>query len=145
MIIQEEDLTAPDVIALVTDHMNDMRTSSESYHVLDLIALQLPSMTFYTTRTEDGELQGCCALKELSPEHGEIKSMRTASAHFRKGIARQMTTILIGEAKNRSMKRLSLETGAAEKWAPQGRCMRFVDLRWVSRMVSTGRTKGVYL
>lgn len=133
MAIQKEDITAPDVIALLTEHVQDMRSSTPAAicRVLDLDALRKPSVTFYTARDTNGELQGCCAIVELSeysfylrydkahfeaPEHGEIKSMRTCSTHLRKGIARSMTQFLISEGRSRGMKKLSLETGAGEKW-----------------------------
>jgi putative acetyltransferase len=58
-------------------------------------------------------LFGCGALKELDPSHGEVKSMRTVTAHRGKGAARALLTHIIAEAKARRYDRLSLETGAA--------------------------------
>ncbi|MCA1658949.1 MAG: GNAT family N-acetyltransferase [Verrucomicrobiaceae bacterium] len=55
---------------------------------------------------------GCGALKELDAEHGEIKSMRTASRHLRKGVARAVLHHILAEAKRRGYRRLSLETGS---------------------------------
>jgi len=52
------------------------------------------------------------------PAHGEIKSMRTAEAHRRKGVARAMLVHIIGEARERSYARLSLETGSIPAFAP---------------------------
>ncbi|BBP92719.1 hypothetical protein BsIDN1_63370 [Bacillus safensis] len=67
----------------------------------------------------DGEeLLGCGALKELSSEHGEIKSMRTAALHMRKGVARYMLNYLLQEAKRRGYTRVSLETGAMAFFEP---------------------------
>jgi putative acetyltransferase len=43
--------------------------------------------------------------------------MRTAHQHLRKGVAKEMCMFLIAEAKRRDYKRLSIETGTADKWA----------------------------
>ena len=64
---------------------------------------------------------GCGALKELAPTHGEIKSMRTASAHRRGGVARAMLQHIIAEARRRSYSRLSLETGSMPAFGPARR------------------------
>ena len=61
---------------------------------------------------------GCGALKELDPTHGEIKSMRTASAHLRKGVAAALLIHNMEEARRRSYRRLSLETGSMDAFAP---------------------------
>lgn len=63
-------------------------------------------------------LLGCVAIKELSSEHGELKSMRTAAAHMRKGVAKHLLTHLLQEAKRRGYKRVSLETGAIAFFEP---------------------------
>jgi putative acetyltransferase len=64
---------------------------------------------------------GCGALKELNPRHGEIKSMRTVTAHQRKGVAAALMTHIIEEAKRRRYDRLSLETGSMEAFFPAHR------------------------
>ncbi|MFN3451570.1 MAG: GNAT family N-acetyltransferase [Sphingorhabdus sp.] len=67
----------------------------------------------------DGDaLAGCGALKELTPEHGEIKSMRTHADHLRKGVGATMLTHIISEARHRGYHRLSLETGSTADFAP---------------------------
>jgi putative acetyltransferase len=63
-------------------------------------------------------LLGCGALKELDPRHGEIKSMRTASVHLRKGVAARLMRHILEEAQKRRYRRLSLETGSMEAFAP---------------------------
>ena len=70
---------------------------------------------------ESGELLGCGALKELNPQHGEIKSMRTAATHLRKGVAKNLLSHIIEEAKHRGYNRLSLETGSMEAFEPAHR------------------------
>lgn len=54
---------------------------------------------------------GIGALEELSPTHGEVKSMRAVAAHFRKRVGRVIVEHLIKVAKERGYTRLSLETG----------------------------------
>jgi putative acetyltransferase len=44
--------------------------------------------------------------------------MRTAAAHQRKGVARAVLAHIIEEARKRSYKRLSLETGSMEAFHP---------------------------
>ena len=89
----------------------------ESVHALDLDALRRPGITFWTAWS-DVDLLGCGALKELTPVHGEIKSMRTSVAHQRQGVARAMLSHIIDEGCRRSYSRLSLETGSAQVFAP---------------------------
>jgi len=113
MIIAEGALGESDVAALLREHLQGMADHSppESIHALDIDALMAPDITFWTMR--DGrELLGCIALKQLDDKHGEIKSMRTASAHLRKGVAAVLLEHLIAEARRRSYERLSLETGS---------------------------------
>jgi len=119
MVIRLDDLTGPEVHALLEEHLRGMHEISppESVHALDLEALRRPEITFWTI-WERAELLGCGALKELDPTHGEIKSMRTATAHRRKGAARAMLEHIVGEARSRSYTRLSLETGSQPEFAP---------------------------
>ena len=89
----------------------------ESVHALDLTKLRQPDITFWCA-WQGTELLGCGALKELSPGHGEIKSMRTAIVHLRKGVAAKMLKHIIEEAHRRKYRQLSLETGTAQAFAP---------------------------
>jgi putative acetyltransferase len=119
MQIRVDDLQGAQIVALLQEHLAAMRRVSpaESCHVLDLAGLRQSDVTFWTVW--DGEqLAGCGALKELTPEHGEIKSMRTAGSHQRRGIASRLLRHLIEEANRRSYRRLSLETGAMAYFEP---------------------------
>lgn len=89
----------------------------ESVHALDLDGLRRPEITFWTAWS-GAALLGCGALKELSPDHGEVKSMRTARAHRRGGVARAMLAHIVAEARRRGYERLSLETGSMAEFAP---------------------------
>lgn len=97
-----------------------LHSPPESIHALNLEGLKKPEITFWSAWEQD-ELLGCGALKELDRQHGEIKSMRTASAHLRKGVARQVLAHIIEEAKRRGYTRVSLETGSMEAFEPARR------------------------
>lgn len=120
--ITVDDLSGPEIAALLTAHLADMYATSpaESVHALDLTALRKPEITFWSV-WEGTELLGCGALKELDPLHGEIKSMRTASHHTGRGIAGLLLRHVITEARGRGYQRLSLETGTQDFFAPAHR------------------------
>jgi putative acetyltransferase len=122
MEIKVDDLTGAEVHELLREHLRNMHLHSppESVHALDLEGLRRPGITFWAVR-EAGELLGCGALKELDPTHAEIKSMRTASKHLRRGVARALLRHILEEARRRGYKRLSLETGSAEAFDPARR------------------------
>jgi putative acetyltransferase len=115
MIIRVDDLTGPEVHQLLEQHLSGMALHSppESVHALDIEALRGRDITFWTA-WDGSELMGCGALKHLTPEHAEIKSMRTATPHLRKGVARSLLDHIVNEARRRGYRRLSLETGSGE-------------------------------
>ena len=119
MEIRLDDLSGPEIRALLDEHLRDMALLSppDSVHALDLDGLRAPEITFWTAWS-NGELLGCGALKELDPRHGEIKSMRTSVAHRRRGVARTILRHIIQEAEQRSYLRLSLETGSMDGFQP---------------------------
>jgi putative acetyltransferase len=123
MDIRVDDLSSPEISRLMQEHLRNVALHSppESVHALGLEALRKPNITFWSV-WQDSELLGCGALKELDAHHGEIKSMRTASAHLRKGIAAKLMGHILEEAKRRSYRRLSLETGSMAAFAP-ARCL----------------------
>lgn len=119
MHIRPDDLTHPAVIALIGAHLQNMHLHSppESVHALDPDRLRQPGISFWSAW--DGEaLMGCGALKALAPDHGEIKSMRTVETHLRRGVASRMLEFILDEAQRRAYRRLSLETGSMEAFAP---------------------------
>ncbi|WP_079504710.1 GNAT family N-acetyltransferase [Mesobacillus jeotgali] len=122
MNIRVDDLTGTEVIALIGEHLHGMTLHSppESIHALGLEALQKPDITFWTA-WENDHLMGCGALKELDSQHGELKSMRTAESHLRKGVAQALLEHIMKEAKSRGYKKLSLETGSMEAFLPARR------------------------
>lgn len=122
MDIRLDDLTSAQITELLREHLQGVARHSppESVHALDLDGLRQPDVSFWSA-WEGGELLGCGALKQLDGEHGEIKSMRTVSAHLRKGVAARLLQHIIDEAGRRSYRRLSLETGSAQAFAPARR------------------------
>ncbi|MDK8641816.1 GNAT family N-acetyltransferase [Niallia taxi] len=119
MIIKIDDLRGPEIAALLEDHLHSMTLHSppESIHALDLEGLRKPEITFWSA-WENDELLGCGALKELDKNHAEVKSVKTASAHLRKGVAQQIMLHILEVAKTRGYTRLSLETGSMEAFLP---------------------------
>lgn len=119
MEIRIDDLNGHEVSQLLLEHLQSMRRISppESVHALDVDGLRKPDVTFWTV-WENGELLGCGALKELDPEHGEVKSMRTASQHLRKGVAKRLLEYILDEARRRGYRRISLETGSQKEFEP---------------------------
>ena len=122
MEIRLDDLRGAEIARLLQEHLQSMALHSppESVHALDLENLRKPDITFWCA-WEGDELMGCGALKELEPFHGEIKSMRTAKRHLRKGVAVKILTYITEEAERRQYRRLSLETGTAQAFAPAHR------------------------
>jgi len=113
MKIRVDDLQGMEIAQLLEQHLQEMATTSlpKSKHALDLESLRRSEITFWTIWS-DQTLAGCIALKQLSPTHGEIKSMRTAEAFRRQGVAQQLLQHLIDEAYCRGYQRVSLETGS---------------------------------
>jgi putative acetyltransferase len=120
--IKLDDLAGPEIAELLREHLENMAQNSppESMHALNLEELRKPEITFWTVWSGT-ELMGCGALKELDAEHGEIKSMRTVAAHRRKGVASKLVEHILNEAKRRNYKRVSLETGSMDEFAPAHR------------------------
>ena len=118
MKIEIDDLSAEDTIALLKQHLTSMASQSppESVHALDLDELRSSDITFWSARDEGHRLMGCGALKQLTPVHAEIKSMRTADDFLRKGVAATLLEHVLKEARKRNYQRLSLETGSMESF-----------------------------
>jgi putative acetyltransferase len=119
MEIKIDDLTGPEIAALLAEHLDCMAQVSppESRHALALEQLRQPGITFWSVWAGQ-QLAGCGALKEIDSTHGEIKSMRTATSHLRQGVAGVVLQHIIAEAKRRGYRRLSLETGSMTYFEP---------------------------
>ncbi len=119
MDIRIDDLSGEKITQLIRVHLAGMAENSppESIHAFNVEKLKQPNITFYSA-WEGDELLGCGALKELTATHGEIKSMRTAEKHVRKGVARAILQHLVNEAKTRGYTKVSLETGSMDAFQP---------------------------
>lgn len=122
MKIVIDDLAGPQIAEFLSAHLQEMRETSppESTHALDIDALRKPDVTFWSV-LEDGRILGCGALKRLDPDHAELKSMRTAPARKRSGVASLLLGHIISEAQRMGFARLSLETGSFEFFTPARR------------------------
>ncbi len=119
MRIEVDDLSRPQVHALLEEHVANMYELSppDQVFALDLNKLRANDITFWTVWEEE-TLLGCGALKELTPTHGEIKSMRTPAAARGRGAGRAVLAHIISEAQQRGYTRLSLETGTHVAFEP---------------------------
>ena len=117
VVVSVEDPRADDVRLLLERHLSFAHevTPSDHVHALDVDRLLDPAVTFFAARRA-GELLGVGALKELDPSHAEIKSMHTAAAARRQGVARTMVEHLLGVARERGYATVSLETGTDEEF-----------------------------
>jgi putative acetyltransferase len=131
MDIKVDNLMGSKIAELVREHLQGMALNSppESIHALNLEQLRRPEITFWSA-WEGNDLLGCCALKELDRQHGEIKSMRTAAPHLRKGAAKQILQHIMEEAKRRGYLRLSLETGSMDAFHPARRLYSSVGFEY---------------
>lgn len=122
MNIRIDDLSGTAIQLLLAEHLDSMHALSpaESVHALDLSRLRSPDITVWSA-WQDATLLGCGALKVLSRTDGEVKSMRTASAHRRRGVGRAILAHIIEVATSRKLERLSLETGSADAFGPAHR------------------------
>jgi putative acetyltransferase len=125
------DLDDPEIVELLRRHVTRARaeTAPESAHALDLDGLKSPEIAVWAIWDGD-TLLGVGALKRLSQDHGEVKSMHTAEAARRRGAGRAMLDHIVAAARAQGLARLSLETGASSYFWPAQALYRgrgFVD------------------
>ena len=114
----EDDLADAAVIALLALHLAEMHALSPAckVHAMPVERLRQPDVTFYSAW--DGDcLAAVGALREIEPGRGELKSMRVAPAHLRRGVGGMMLAHLVSEGRAAGYRRLSLETGSNEPFA----------------------------
>jgi putative acetyltransferase len=119
MHISKGGLDDPRVVELLHTHVTRARaeTAPGSAHALDLSGLQAAEVTFWSA-WDGGTVVGVGALKRLSADHGEVKSMYTAEAARGRGVGSAMLRHIIAAARARGMARLSLETGSWPYFEP---------------------------
>jgi len=122
MEIREGGLDEPHVIALLDAHVTRARaeTGRGSAHAMDHGALHASDMTFWSAWEDEARttIVAIGALKVLSRDHGEVKSMHVAEWARGRGYGAAMLRHIITAARERGMSRLSLETGAWPYFAP---------------------------
>jgi len=119
LVIREDDLSGDATRELLALHLSGMHQNSPPGHVfaLDLSGLQAPNVTVWSAWDGDA-IAGIGALKVLSADLGEVKSMRTHPAHLRKGVGALLLERIIAQARARGLRRLSLETGRGAAFEP---------------------------
>ena len=107
-----DDLGSSDAQGIVAEHLAGMYGNSPPGHVhaLAIDGLKAPDTTFWSAWS-DGQLCGCGALKQLTADSGEVKSMRTRPAFLRQGAGQAVLEQIMQTALNRGYARLYLETG----------------------------------
>ena len=113
------DLDDPRILALLQTHLTQCRaeTAAGSAHALDVAGLKAPDVEFYAGWEGDA-LVGVGALKQLGDGRGEVKSMHTVAAKRGTGAGVEMLAHLVRRARALGLKRVSLETGSMEAFAP---------------------------
>jgi putative acetyltransferase len=117
--ISEADPRADEVQDLIGRHLQFTSAASppEFAFALDHNELVEPGVTLFGLWI-DGELLAIGALKHLDDAHGELKSMHTAEQARGRGLGRRMLGHLVATASTRGYRRVSLETGSTEEFAP---------------------------
>ena len=117
MEIRAGDFDDPQVQELLRLHVEGMHASSPhgTCHVLELSGLKVSSVSFVSA-WEGTALYAIGAIKEIAPRVGEIKSMRTAPQHLRKGAGEFVLLHLLALARSRGYAHVSLETGTSEEF-----------------------------
>jgi putative acetyltransferase len=108
-----------DVSGLVRLHLEFGRASSpsEDAHALEVDELLDPSIVLFTAHSDD-EILAVGALKEIDDDHAEVKTMHTVERARGRGVGRAMLDHLLAEARRRGYRRVSLETGSMDVFAP---------------------------
>jgi putative acetyltransferase len=119
MRIEIDDVSRPEVLALLEEHLKNMHeiTPSEFVFAFDANKLRAPDVVFWTA-WDDETLLGCAALKQLSPMQGEVKSMRTPAKLRRQGVGRALLNHILAVARTRGYRELLLETGDGPPFMP---------------------------
>lgn len=111
--------TTDDVRALLMHHFDVMRANSpiSSCHVMEPEELIDTQATLIAVR-QSGNLLGVGAIRQIGPEHAELKSMHTIDAARGQGVGQALLERLLDRARSDRIKRVSLETGTIDLFAP---------------------------
>ena len=116
--IRTDDLSGEATRALIAAHLDAMhaQTPPEGVHALGIERLRHPDITVWSAWHGD-DLTGVGALQRREGGHGEVKSMRVAPAHLRRGVARALLRHIEAQAAAMGLVRLQLETGSGPDFA----------------------------
>jgi putative acetyltransferase len=116
--VRLDDLSLPEVQALIAEHLAGMRGNSPpgSVYALALEGLRKPDVTFWSA-WQQSVLCGCGALRELDSTAGEVKSMRTRPAFLRQGVGQAVLDEIVRTARARGYRQLYLETGTGDAFS----------------------------
>ncbi|MGQ7828881.1 GNAT family N-acetyltransferase [Altererythrobacter sp. Z27] len=119
MRVGKATLADEQVRAILEAHQRDMHAVSPpgTSFALDLKGLSGPGISLFGAWKGD-LLIAVGALKRLSPELAEIKSMRTLSDHLGKGAAQAVLDLILDTARCEGIDRVSLETGTSDAFMP---------------------------
>ena len=112
-------LDDPRVAGLIEYHVRTAaaQTAPGSAHAMAAEGLRRPDIDFWSLW--DGDcLVAVGALRRLSADHGEIKSMHVAEGHRGQGAGAAMLDTIIAAARAAGLSRLSLETGSWDYYRP---------------------------
>ena len=112
MRIEIDDVSRPQVLALLEEHLRNMYELSppDQVFAFDASKLRAPGVVFWTA-WEDETLLGCAALKQLSASQAEVKSMRTPASLRGHGAGRALLNHILQVSRERGYRELFLETG----------------------------------
>lgn len=117
--ISPADFSNADLVSFLSAHLDEMAPTApaESRHALDVDALRAPGVRLWVAH-DDGVLVGTVALASAGPGHEELKSMRADPTRRGAGIGRALLQFAVSDARKRGIRRLSLETGSMDFFAP---------------------------
>ena len=143
MHIRLDDLSGPQVQALLEEHLRDMNRLSppESVHALDLDALRKPEIAFWTAWSGDA-LLGCGALKQLTALHGEIVHAHCVCSP-KEGVAGR-SRISLRRRGDVPVCQIEPETGASAGRTGSAACMGASALAIAHRSRTTSKTPTVF-
>lgn len=117
--IERVETATPAVAAFLVAHHAEMEHTApaESRHALAFERLLAPQVRLFAGFL-DGRPVATGALAALEDREEELKSMRTDPTLRGRGLGRSMLAFLLADARARSIRRVSLETGSAEFFVP---------------------------
>ncbi|MBS0982997.1 GNAT family N-acetyltransferase [Gluconobacter cerinus] len=117
--LRSADFSDQETRGLLALHLAGMHENTPAGHIfaLNLAALTSSDIEVWTVH-HHGHIAGIGALKRVSAQNGELKSMRTHPDFLRQGIASTLLNHLIHRARSLGLKKLSLESGQNSSFEP---------------------------